>query len=412
MTRTCSLRKDALMAAPVQKNGMRWMGLLALLLLSGLWTGCGQDTAPATPQAPPVTVAPPQVRTVSTYAIFTGSSRASESADVVARVTGTLETVEFAASSPVKAGDLLFTIEAGRYQAARDVAQASVASAKADLLRAETELHRVEKASQSRAVSEMDVDRARAGRDMALAAVASAKARLDDAELDFSYTQVCSPIDGIVSRNLVDAGNLVGQGGATKLTRVNKVTPIYVYFHASESMVLKHLAERREYMDDKENSGRRDGEVQVALANEEGFPHVGVIDFIDNQVDASTGTIELRARLENTDKSLFPGLFVRIKVTGKEIPDAVLVPEVAVGSDLGGKYVLVVGENNIVAQVYVKLGAPQDGGLVHIRSGLTGKETVIVSGLMMARPGRPVTPLTAEQFAAMKQKAMQEKAQK
>ena len=382
------------------------VGLTAvmLILLLGI-TSCGGGGDAQGPQAPPVTVAQPTVTAVADYAIFTGFSRAFESADVVARVAGTLETVEFDASSPVKVGDLLFTIEDERYVAARDGANASVASAKADLLRSETELRRVEEASKSRAVSEMDVDRARAGRDMAIAAVAAAEAKLADAELDLSYTQVRSPIDGFASRNLVDVGNLVGQSGPTNLTRVNKVSPIYVYFHAPESGVLRYLSDRRKFMSGEEDTSQARGPVQVALANEEGFPHTGVIDFIDNQVDANTGTIELRARLENADKALFPGLFVRVKVTGPEVPDQVLVPEVAVGSDLGGKYVLVVGENNIVEQKYVKLGAPQDGGTVHVRSGLDGQETVIVNGLMMARPGLPVTPLTAEQFAAMQQQA-------
>jgi len=151
----------------------------------------------------------------------------------------------------------------------------------------------------------------------------------------------------------------------------------------------------------------KDPKVFVALANEEGFPHEGVIDFVDNQVNANTGTIELRARLENTDKSLFPGLFVRVKITGEDIPNSVLIPEIAVGSDLGGKYVLVVGENNIVEQIYVKLGAAQGDGTVHIKSGLEGQETIIVDGLMFARPGLPVQPLTAEQFEAMKKKSQQ-----
>jgi multidrug efflux system membrane fusion protein len=250
----------------------------------------------------------------------------------------------------------------------------------------------------------MDVDRSRADRDMAIAAVAHAKANLDDAELSLSYTRVVSPIEGVASRNLVDAGNLVGQSGPTLLTRVNKLRPIYVYFHAPESLVLKYLAEREDVLD--EDKQRKDGgEAFVARATDVGFPFVGVIDFIDNEVDRNTGTIEMRVRLENEKLDFFPGLFVRIKVLGEEMPDGILVPEVALGSDLGGKYILTVGENNIVVQKYVTLGLPQSGGLIHIREGLTGDETIIVNGLMFARPGMPVTPLTAEQFAAMQKQA-------
>jgi RND family efflux transporter MFP subunit len=379
--------------------------VFSLLALSLLVASCGKEKAAPARQAPPVTVVKPTVGPVAEFTVFTGSSRAFESANIVARVAGTLESMDFEASRPVKAGDLLFTIEDDRYLAARDVAQANVQSAEADLLRSETELRRVEKASKSRAVSEMDVDRARADRDMAIASVASAKALLADAELDLSYTRVQSPIDGYASRNLVDVGNLVGQGEATLLTRINKVQPIYVYFHAPESVVLKILAGRRERMS-KEGRDTEKG-IGAALANDQGFPHEGIIDFIDNEVDANTGTIELRARLENLDQEIFPGLFVRIKVEGPTIPDAVLIPETAVGSDLGGKYVLVVGEENIVEQKYITLGAAQGDGTIFVKDGLDGQETVIVGGLMIARPGMPVTPLTAEQFEAMKKQSQQ-----
>jgi RND family efflux transporter MFP subunit len=253
----------------------------------------------------------------------------------------------------------------------------------------------------------MDVDRARADRDMAVAAVALARANLDEAELNFSYTDVLSPLDGVVSRHLVDPGNLVGKSGPTKLTRINKLQPIYVYFHAPESVVLGFMANRSKDMAG-EVERNRDIEARVALANEEGYPHVGHIDYIDNEVDSRTGTIEVRVVLENSRLELFPGLFVRIKVSGKEIEDAVQVPTEAIGTDLGGKYVLVVGENNIVEQKYVTLGEPQDGGLIHIKEGLTGDETIIVNGLVFARPGLPVTPLTPEQFKAMQQQAAQQ----
>jgi len=377
------------------------MGLMAAALGLAACGGSGEDVVK---QAPPVTVAAPTRMSVRSYMIFTGSTRAVESADVVARVVGTLETVEFNVSSEVTEGQLLFTIEDTKYRAARDAAAATVQSAEADLLRSRTELRRVEKASQSRAVSEMDVDRARANRDMAEAAVAAAEANLAEAELNLSYTQVVAPISGVASRNLVDAGNLVGQSGPTLLTRINKLKPIYVYFHAPESLVLQYLSEMENIKNGGEQRGDG-GEAFVARATDEGFPFPGVIDFIDNEVDPNTGTIELRVRLDNENGDFFPGLFVRVKVLARTIPDAVLVPEVALGTDLGGKYILVVGENNIVEQKYVSLGLPEDGGLIHIKEGLTGDETIIVNGLMFARPGLPVTPLTAEEFAAMQKQA-------
>jgi RND family efflux transporter MFP subunit len=376
----------------------------AVVLLGLLGLGaCGQEPTPQR-QPPPVTVANPEIRTIQRYALFTGSSRAVEMADVVARIPGRLETVEFEPGHEVERGEVLFTIEREAYVAARDAAAASVKSAEAELLRAQTELNRVERASQNNAVSEMDLDTARASRDKADAAVLSARADLADAELRLSYTQVRSPIDGVVGRNLVDAGNLVGQSGPTLLTTVNKIQPMYVYFHAPEGLVLEFL----HYISELEAAGMtRDDRAEVPafveLANEEGYPHEGFVDFVNNTVDPNTGTIEMRVRLANEDHLLFPGLFVRVKVVGGEIPDAVLVPETAVGSDLGGKYVLVVGENNIVEQRYVGIGLLQDDGSVQIAEGLEGDETVIVNGLMFARPGLPVTPLTAEQFQQMMQ---------
>jgi RND family efflux transporter MFP subunit len=381
--------------------------VLILAALGLLAASCGGEQPAQQTQAPPVTVAQPQVRDIHNYGVFTGSSRAVESADVMARVSGTLETIAFEPSSVVAAGDTLFTIEETRYRAARDAAQAALRSAEANLLRAETELKRVEKASRSKAVSEMDVDRSRADRDMARAEVSAARARLDDAELNLSYTKVVAPIDGVVSRNLVDRGNLVGQAGPTHLTTVKRLRPIHVYFHAPETAVLNYLAQRRAAATNGDEFSVVGVPARVELANETGYPHQGVIDYVDNRVDPRTGTVELRLRLDNEDLSLFPGLFVRIKVEGPAITGAVLVPETAVGSDLGGKYVLTVDADNVVRQLYVQLGAVQEDGTVHVRQGLRGDETIVVNGLAFARPGSPVTPLTAEQMAAMKKQGGQ-----
>lgn len=396
-------RKDERMGTPFGTTATRGLWLMAGIMMLGLGlAGCGSKEPPAR-QAPPVTVGKPTISTVREYSIFTGFSRAVESADVVARIAGTLESVDFEPSTPVKKGDLLFTIEKTKYKALRDAAEASLHSAEADLLRSETELRRVEKASKSRAVSEMDVDRARADRDMAIAAVALAKANLDEANLNYSYTDVVSPIQGVVSRRLVDPGNLVGQSGPTVLTRVNRLQPIYAYFHAPESLVLRYMDGIS--MDVADTIEEEEGSAHIGLADEEGFPHEGHIDYIDNEVDTGTGTIEVRVLLENRNLDIFPGLFVRIKLTGADIPDAVQVPNVAIGTDLGGKYVLTVDENNIVEQKYVVLGEAQEGGLIHIKEGLEGSETIIVNGMVFARPGLPVTPLTPEQFKAMQAKA-------
>jgi RND family efflux transporter MFP subunit len=384
------------------------IALPAVLLVSA----CASEEAPVR-QPPPVTVARPEIRTIQNYAVFTGSSRAIESTDIVARVAGELQTIEFEPGRVVEKGQPLFRIEPDAYIAERDAAAASVKSAEAELLRAETELNRVQRASENNAVSELDLDTAKASRDKADAALMSAQASLAEAELQLSYTVVRSPIDGVAGRNLVDAGNLVGQSGPTVLTTVNKIQPIFVYFNPPESLVLAYLAYLRE-LEDKDPGSVQAGQSKrdntgayVELSNETGFPHEADVDFVDNTVDPNTGTIEMRVRVENERGFLFPGLFVRVKIMGRLIPDAVLVPEVAVGSDLGGKFIYVVGENNIVERRYVALGQLEDDGTIHVMNGLEGDETIIVNGILFARPGLPVTPLTAEQFEQMQRQQAQ-----
>lgn len=389
-------------------HSIRWQIPVAMaVVLVALLGGCGGGQEQQAGQAPPVTVAQPETRDIREYGIYTGQTRAVESAEVVARVAGRLETIDYMVSTLVTEGDVLFTIEREKYQAARDAAFAALQSARADLARAETELERVERASESRAVSEMDVDRAVADRDMARAAVLSAEANLADAELSLSYCTVVAPISGFVGRNFIDRGNLVGKSGPTLLAIINSMDPSFVYFNVPESIVLEMMAFYRQRGQDPERA-KREIDVFVSLANESDFPHRGRIDYIDNTVDPRTGTIEMRAVLDNADGFFFPGLFVRVKTPGPEIAAALIIPETALGTDLGGKYVYVVGEGNIVEQRYVVLGLTQGDGTVHVREGLETNDTVIVNGLMFARPGLPVTPLTAEQFEAMKNQQAQQ----
>jgi RND family efflux transporter MFP subunit len=340
-------------------------------------------------------VAQPVRRAVTLFEETTGTTRAAKSVEIRARVSGTLERMSFEPSQRVKEGELLFVIEPRPYKAARDEAEAALRSAEAELARAESDLERVTMAVKTNAVSQSDVDLARAQRDKAQASVLSAQARLDRAELEYSYSQVRSPIDGQVGRNLVDVGNFVGGAEATVLTTVNKLQPIHVYFDSPEETVLKALrirgANPAAYKDDHVFA------VQVATLADEGYPHQGEIDYISNTVDPSTGTIELRAVLDNEDLLLFPGLFVRVRVPTVTLEDVVLVDERAVGSDLGGRYVYVLGEGNVVEQRYVDLGPVQEDGLIPVTEGLEGSETYIVDGLLRARPGMPVTPETEGQ---------------
>ncbi len=399
---------------------------------SGAWTpsraavallvaACGGGGSEG-PPAPSVTVAAPVRRDVTGFADFNGTTRAIESAEVRARVSGILESIEFTPSTVVNEGDLLFVIERAQYQAERNEAEAALRSAHARLALAESDLERVTMAARTDAVSEQDVDRATAQRDEAAAQVLSAQARLDRAELELGYTLVRSPIDGLVSRNLVDVGNLVGVSEPTLLTAVNRMDPIFVYFEVPEILILEllklvsedrraRLAERRAEVEEpppleesqreeveKETEGRT--RVLVGLADEEGFSHEGLIDYIDNTVNPTTGTLQTRVVIPNPDLLLFPGIFVRARLLGGAIPNAILVEERAIGSDIGGKYVYVIGEENIVEQRYIEVGFKQEDGTVTVTDGLEGDETYIVEGLLRARPGLPVSPMTREQLEA------------
>lgn len=365
-----------------------------VLLLPAAWLaiGCGApQQAPPAPPAPEVTVANPATRTVTEYAEFTGRTAAFESVEVRARVPGELREMRFTPSQRVAAGEVLFVIEPEPYEAARDIAVATIQQWEAELARAESDLSRLEQALQTEAVSEQEVDRARADVKTAQANLAASQAALANAELELSYTRVRAPISGMVSRNLVDLGNLVGSGQNTLLTTVNRIDPIYAYFDISESILLEILAGRDVTIG--EGPPRGEAAVFLGLGDEQGWPHQGVVDYIDNTVDASTGTIQVRGRFPNPTGKLFPGLFARIRVPKGELSDAVLVAEDAIGTDLGGKFVLVVGVDNVVELRHVELGPLQDDGM-RVVTGLQASERYIVNGLQRARPGLPVTPTT------------------
>ena len=414
------------------------LALVTLVAASSLLASCGKKQPPP-PQPPTVTVAHPVVRDVQNYAEFTGTTRAVSSVEIRARVAGKLESVEFEPGSLVKKDQLLFVIEREGYKAARDHAAASLESAQAELASARSDEERISNAIENNAVSKQDLDQAIARRKMAEASVLSAKATLAAKELDYSYTMVRSPIAGRVGRNLVDPGNLVGNGDATLLTTVNQIQPIFVYFDAPERLVLDFISISKRHVSrvggdaktgededskesaDEANDGKQAtvddttnaleddtqqiGRTFIRLANEKTFQHEGHVDYIDNTVDPTTGTIEMRALLPNQKQSLFPGLFVRVRVMGGMLKNAVLVDERAAGTDLGGKYVLVLGEKNTVKQRYITLGAKQDDGMIVVEKGLDGTESYIVNGMLRARPGFPVTPETEEEAKAQKQAA-------
>ena len=355
--------------------------------------GCGGDEPVFQP--PEVTVTTPEQRAVLDFFDFTGSTRAIAYAEIRARVSGVLEEMRFVPGGIVEANEILFVIERDQYQAAYQEALGNLRAAQAESARAEADLKRVEQAIRTEAVSESDLDRAVANRDQANAGVISARGRRNNAKLNLDYTLVRAPHRGQVGRNLWDIGNLVGAGEPTLLTTVNTIDSIYVYFDVAEALVLRLNQVRRETIAGGGDVNRV-GRTAISLANETGFPHEGVIDFVDNAVDPATGTIELRAVFANPDLSLFPGLFVRVRVYASRETDALLVDERAIGTDLAGKYVFVLDEENVVEQRFVTLGPLQDDGMIVVEDGLDGSESYIVNGMLRARPGFPVTPQYAD----------------
>jgi RND family efflux transporter MFP subunit len=392
--------------------------LIPVLAVSLVAAACGGEEVVR--QAPEVTVSQPVVRPVQPFVDFTGTTRSTESVEIRARVGGVLEQQLFSSSDIVDAGDVLFVIEQEQYEAARDEAVAFMRSAVADSALKESNLERIQIAIETNAVSRQDLDRALAERDAAVAAVLGARARLSRAQLDYEYTTVRTPITGQVGRRLVDPGNLVGYTDQTLLTTVNAMEPIYVFFNAPEWVVLRMLRALEEVETGEDDTSvmdtviEGDGELDESAvqaqkqvvkvlvgtaADEDRFPFEGYINFIGNTVDPSTGTIELRALFDNADHLLFPGLFVRVRVLALEAEDALLVDERAIGTDLGGKYMYLVGEGNIVERRYVTVGQPQPDGTIVIEDGLDADATYISNGLLRARPGLPVTPMTEEAVA-------------
>ncbi len=365
------------------------VGIIVVLGAAYLFFRKSMAAAPPQEQpAMPVQVAKPVIQDYVRFDEFTGRVESIESVEIRARVSGFLQKVAFKDGAFVKKGDLLFEIEPELYQADRDRAVADLKSAQADLKRAQQDYERVAEAVKSNAVSQQDVSKYQADRDMAESKVIGAKAALAQAELNLSYTKIYSPIDGKISRRYVDIGNLVGAGEMTLLARVVTLDPIYVYFNVSEGDLLGYYEATSGIASTEQNIVK----FRVSLDGDAELPEEGQLDYMDNAVDAMTGTIQVRGILPNPGQKILPGMFARVKVPAGQQTDAVLIQEKAIGTDLGGKYVLVVGEDNIVQQRPIKISALVDGLRV-VDSGLAAGEMVIVSGIQFVRPGMPVVPM-------------------
>jgi RND family efflux transporter MFP subunit len=361
-----------------------WSLPLTLLLLAG----CESKPAYAPPPPPTVTVSEPVRKNVTDYLELTGNIQAVNTVQLRARVEGYLEKILFQDGQTVKKGQLLFVIQQDTYMAKLQQAEGVVLAQKASINHAEIELARYSSLYAQRASAQTDVDNWRYQRDSAQGTLLTAEGQRDLAKLDYGYTTVSAPFTGRIDRHLVDPGNLVGSGESTLLAQLVQMEPLYVYFTVSETELFPLLTRPSENVFSKETPKYP---LYVGLANEQGHPHEGYLDFASPSVNTTTGTLLARGVLPNADGSMLPGQFARVKLpVGKE-RSALLVPRIAVGNDELGPYVLVVNDQNVVERRGVKTGAVQDS-LYIIEDGLTGDERVVVKGLLKAIPGRQVTP--------------------
>lgn len=365
-----------------------------LVVCAGLLTGCQETRTDAdAPLAVPVTISVPIERETVECEEFTGRTEAVQSVEIRARVTGYLDKVCFSEGAEVKHGDLLFEIDPRPFQAKYDREVAMVKSREADLKLREADLARAKNLLPGKAISASDYDRAVAAHEQAIAELAAARASAEEAKLDLGFTRLTSPIAGEISRAQVTPGNLVN-ADQTPLTSIVSVDPMYVYFDADEHTILNIERAVRDRQIDV--SGEHEIPVWMGLANEEGFPHRGVVDFAENRFDVGTGTIRLRGVFENPrptvgSRPLMPGLFARVRVRVGQPYKALMVAERALGNDQGQKYLLVVNAKNEVEYRRVTVGR-LDGQLREIRAGLKGGEQVIVNGQQRVRPGDTVAP--------------------
>lgn len=372
-----------------------WAVCVVVVAASAAVIGCKREKNEfAAPPPPEVTVATPVTRSVTPYRVYTGVTEAFETVDLRARVPGFLEKVHFNPGQLVKQGDLLFTIEKAEFAAAVAQAEAALASTKAGLDLAEVTLAKSKNAFDLGGLNELELKERTAERDQAKARVELSEAELTKAQLDLSYCEIRAPVTGRISKNQVDAGNLVGRGETTLLATIYATQPIYVTVDAPEDVVLQFRRRFTELNKPGVEPGQTpDGEwrrVELSVSDESDFPHVGRIDFVDPALDADTGTLRVRVRFENESGLLLPGLFARVRLPGDAF-EALLVPDEALGFDQRGRFALVVGADGKVEQRRVETG-PLDGGLRVIRSGLAAEDRVVIAGMQRARPGSAVTP--------------------
>jgi len=352
-------------------------------------SACEQNTF-VPPPPPKVEVAMPVQKAVTRYLDATGNTAAIKSVDLVARVQGFLQSINYQDGTFVKEGTTLFTIEPETYKLKLEQAQAGENGAQASVKQAEADFKRQTDLVQRQAVAQSTLDTSTSVRDNAQASLQQAQANTKIAQVNYGYTNVTAPFDGIVSAHLASVGELVGASSPpTQLATIVALDPIYVNFNVNEQDVLRVREDaRRRGMTVNDI---RQLPVEVGLQTETGYPHKGKLDYVSPTINQSTGTLAVRGVLANPDRVLLPGYFVRVRVPFDEQKDALLVPDAALGSDQAGRYLLVVNGENVVEQRKVQTG-PLEGELRVIESGLKPEDKVVIAGLLRAIPGQKVDP--------------------
>jgi multidrug efflux system membrane fusion protein len=355
-------------------------------------TGKGEAAAAAQAQAqagPPVSAAAVVERQVAETQEFSGRLEAIEHVDIRPRVSGFITEVNFKPGAEVKKGDVLFVIDPRPYQAEADRADAAAKAARAKSDLARVELNRAERLLGDKAIAQREYDASASGQKELDATARAAEAQAAAARLNLAYTRVTAPINGRVSKAEITLGNLVDASAV--LTSVVSLDRIYASFDGDEETYLRVS---------NEVHGGRAVPVRVGLVNEDGFPHEGKLEFVDNQLDARTGSVRMRATFVNADRSMAPGLFARVQIGGGEAKTALLITDRAVGTDQSHKFVFVVGKDGKAEYREVKLGPVVDGLRV-VRSGLKPGEKIVVNGLQRVHPGAPITAQTVPMVAAV-----------
>jgi membrane fusion protein, multidrug efflux system len=373
----------------------------AIILLAGLaLTVCKrQQTSFVAPPPPQVVVAQPLRQAVTPYLEATGNTVAYNQVDLVARISGFLQDIRYTDGAAVHRGDTLFVIEPAPYQAKLDQAQALLSGAQAQVVQSDAEYQRQASLGRTDYASRSTVDQALATRDANRATVVNDQAGVTLAAISLGYTQVTAPFDGVVTAHLVSVGSLVGASGPTTLATIVQLNPIYVSFTISEQDVLRIRAEMKRAGFDVRQLDKVP--VELGLMTETGYPHKGHLDYASPNVDPSSGTLTVRGVLENADRALLPGFFVRVRVPmPSQGTESLLVPDTALGTDQSGRYLLVVDKDDLVQQRTVTTGT-RLGALTVIETGLQPDDRVVVSGLQRAVPGEKVAPQATQITATL-----------